>query len=1055
MAAASFFARGAGVIRRHRIVAIVCASVVGLLAAVLLFIWLILPAIVTSQAEAFVHTRGGDRLTIGRLSIVPLFEPRVEIDDLHLTQADGSPLLAFKQLSVSLSLASITRRALVIDAITLDGPQAAVTLLPKGALNWDALIAAPAPKPGTPAPAAAAGSGGSGAPGILIRKFALTDGQVDLADKRTATVQSVQIAPLAITLSDLSTLPADQKGAYTLTAKSSLGAEIDWSGTVSLTPLSVAGNFRLAALSLAKLSALVPLPPKLAPPQGTVNLATRYDAGIIDGKFDFQLADLALAVDGLKIAGKQSPEAFFALGHAGVSGGQFDWRRQQVAIQAVTLTGGGVSATRLADGTIDLLDLLPTSPAAASPPPAAAKPAQPKPKPIAAPKVTTSLAAAPANVWHYRVDRFSLSGLGAEFRDRTVEPPLDVALQDVTAQVTGISENMATPLPAHLALKLRSGGSVAVDGTLVPQAPSADLKIKIDGLALAPIQPYLASATILKLVGGTVSAAGEARYAGGSGTYAGGFAVENLRIMEGDERRPFLAWKSLATDNLTASPAAVDIKTLTLDGLDTALTVAKDRTVNVTQILKAQPQPKHKPGAHPAAAPRPAQSATKTAAAPVPVIHIARFRIRHGELDYADQSLFLPFATHVHDLNGTIGNISTKPDSGPARLDLRGRVDAYGTASAAGRFDLLAPTDLLDIDVAFDNIELTNLTPYLATFAGRRIDSGTLTLNLQYKIHHGQLAGDNRVILDQFTLGGRVRSPEARDLPLDLAIALLKDSHGRIDLGIPISGSLSDPQFSYGKLIWKVVSNLLTKIVTSPFRAIGSLFGGGHGGGGDNVTFAAGQSIVTPSAQKALAQLAASLESRPNLGVTIHGTWSEADRVALKEQKLRRALADRLDLPADADLSGITADKPDVQPALEDLYADRYGGAALRALKDGYRQSNAGKLDESLGDKVLSLVTGLFGKAPSLSAGDIAGMKGLDFHALLYQRLRDAEAVPDASLLALASARGAAAVAALHDARVPPERVILQPVEKVAAIGHDVPLTMGLGPATPPGPTTN
>jgi hypothetical protein len=117
---------------------------------------------------------------------------------------------------------------------------------------------------------------------------------------------------------------------------------------------------------------------------------------------------------------------------------------------------------------------------------------------------------------------------------------------------------------------------------------------------------------------------------------------------------------------------------------------------------------------------------------------------------------------------------------------------------------------------------MTRLTPYSATFAGRRIDSGKLTLNLEYKITNRQLAGNNRIVMDQLTLGERVESPTAHDLPLDLAIAILEDSNGRIDLGLPISGSLDDPKFSYGAIIWKAITNVLTKIVTAPFRAMAS-----------------------------------------------------------------------------------------------------------------------------------------------------------------------------------------------------------------------------------------
>ena len=1009
MAASTFFRAGAGIIRRHRFLTVSLAVLVGFPALCLLFIWLVLPSIILSQAEAFMLSRGGDRLTMDRLAITPLLEPRIRIENLRLTQADGSPLLAFRQLSLALSLSSLVERALVIDDIKLDGLQATLTLLPKGQLNWDSVIGAAAGSP--PAKAAAP----SPPPRIVLRQFALSDGQVDLSDRRASVAQSLQIKPLAITLRNISTLPAGPKGEYALSAQSSLGAQVDWRGTVSLTPLSTAGDFRMAALSLPKLAALLPLPPKLAPPQGTAALSTHYVAALSGDQVDFQLADLSVQIDGLRVTGKPDSKAWFALGHAGLDGGQFDWRAHRIAVQSITLAGGGIAANRLADGSIDLLSLLPSSP----PQPASAKP---KPGPGAA--------------WHYRIDRLALTGFAPEFRDETVSPAADFALQDVTAEIKGISDGAQAAMPAHVALRLRDGGRVAADGAITAKGPSAEFGLKIDTVALAPVQPYLGSATILKLVGGTLSADGRASFSGGQGRYVGALAVQDLRIREGNDNRPFLAWKSLATDSLNASPAAIDIKELRLDGLNTALTVAKDRTVNVTEILRPQ-----KVDAHP----RPVPAAAPTAASPPPLIHIARLRVRHSQLDYADLSLALPFATHIHDLEGTVDNLSTQPKQPPVRLELAGGVDEDGSASAAGRFDLLNPVSFLDIDTAFDNIELTHLTPYLVTFAGRRIDSGKLTLHLQYKINQGQLAGDNRIILDQLTLGARVRSPEARDLPLDFAIALLKDAHGRIDLGIPIAGSLADPKFNYAQVVWKAVSNVLTRIVTSPFRALGALFGGGSGDAGD-ILFVAGQSSLTPPMQHSLGQVAASLNSRPNLAVTIHGTWSEADRVALRDQRLRREVADLLGLPAGADLHAITPTRPDVRPVLETLYANRYGQGHLSALMDGYRDANAGKLKESVADRGLSVLTGLLGTRPSLSAGEIGRMKGVDFHALLYQKLRDGEDMPDSALENLAQSRGAVAVAALRDAHVAPDRVIVKPPQRVSAVGHDVPLAIALSP---------
>jgi len=376
-------------------------------------------------------------------------------------------------------------------------------------------------------------------------------------------------------------------------------------------------------------------------------------------------------------------------------------------------------------------------------------------------------------------------------------------------------------------------------------------------------------------------------------------------------------------------------------------------------------------------------------------------------------------------------------------------------ARAQGRLDLFKPTALLDIKVAFNNVEMTRLTPYSATFAGRRIDSGKLTLNLEYKIENRQLTGDNQIIMDNLTLGGRVKSPEARDLPLDLAIAILEDSDGRIDLGLPVSGSLDDPQFSYGQIVWKAIVNVLTKIVTSPFRALGALFG--EGDKFDGIVFEVGKKTLTPPEREKLVSFAAALNKHPRLAVTLHGTWSDADRIALQDLQLRRAIAKNLGLSTKGDPGLLTPDQPKVQSALEDLYVDRFGSGDFAALKEGFRKANPGELEPTVSGRFMSVLTGLIGTKPTLSAKDIAGMKGVDFHTLLYKKQQAAEDVTDAQLVQLAKARGDAIMAQLRTAHAPLERLTLKEPEKTDANGKDVPLKFDMAPVpenTAPPPAT-
>ena len=197
-------------------------------------------------------------------------------------------------------------------------------------------------------------------------------------------------------------------------------------------------------------------------------------------------------------------------------------------------------------------------------------------------------------------------------------------------------------------------------------------------------------------------------------------------------------------------------------------------------------------------------------------------------------------------------------------MRLEGRVDEYGLARVNGSLRPFQPTSFLDLNVVFRNVEMPPLSAYSATFAGRRIASGRLALDLQYKINDRVLAGDNRVVLEKFTLGERVESPGALSLPLDLAVALLTDSDGKIDIAVPVRGNVDDPKFSYGQVIWQAITNLLTRIVTAPFRALGALFGGGAEQLED-IAFDPGRAALLPPEREKLKHLAEGLSKRPQL----------------------------------------------------------------------------------------------------------------------------------------------------------------------------------------------
>ncbi|NTV46701.1 MAG: DUF748 domain-containing protein [Chlorobiales bacterium] len=270
---------------------------------------------------------------------------------------------------------------------------------------------------------------------------------------------------------------------------------------------------------------------------------------------------------------------------------------------------------------------------------------------------------------------------------------------------------------------------------------------------------------------------------------------------------------------------------------------------------------------------------TKKSAAPTMATRIGNVRVIDGSMNFSDLSLTPNFAVGIHYLNGSIKGLSSQQLT-RADVDLTGKVDKYAPATIRGQINPLSENAFTDILLSFKSIELTTFTPYSGKFAGYKIDKGKLSLDLHYVLSQSMLVGENKIILDQLTLGESVESPDATSLPLRLAVALLKDSRGVIDIDLPIRGNINDPQFSVMPIVFKALLNLLVKIVTSPFRLLGALFGGGEEM--QYVGFVPGTDSIPAPERTKLDSLANALTQRPELKLDVRGAVAfAADREAL------------------------------------------------------------------------------------------------------------------------------------------------------------------------------
>ncbi|MFN2343321.1 MAG: DUF748 domain-containing protein, partial [Desulfonatronovibrio sp.] len=532
------------------------------------------------------------------------------------------------------------------------------------------------------------------------------------------------------------------------------------------------------------------------------------------------------------------------------------------------------------------------------------------------------------------INTFELKNFAVGLTDETVlKDKAVVDLEDISLRVSEFDGKSSFPFEA--ALRVNQGGAARANGQMDPSSVSLESTLEIENIALPVIQPYLARVADLTLKSGQLSTSGTfSRNNAGEMTYQGKADIAGLDVIENSTDATMLGWTLLQTPelNLGINPRGLEMDTLNIAGLKGELIISDNGTVNVVDVFRSEEDPSGE-----------AQNKEQTADKDGTVfpVTIGRINLDEGELRFADFSLRPQFDTEIHELSGSIKGVSSSPGT-RSRVSLEGRVDQYGTNRIEGEINFFAPKKFTDISVIFENLEMTSLTPYSAKFAGRKIKSGRLYLDLKYFIQDSRLESHNEFVIETLMLGDKVESPDAVNLPLDLAVALLKDSRDIINISLPVTGSLDDPEFSYSQVVWQAVRNLLGKIVTSPFRALASLFGSGEETLNE-VLFEPGSAVIPPAEEEKLDTLLTALKERPLLKLIITGRYDpDADEQALKKQKFRRdfARASGIELEPGKDPMSMDFSNADMQEKLTEIFVELYGTDEYDQIRAAMAPSN-------------------------------------------------------------------------------------------------------------------
>ncbi len=556
------------------------------------------------------------------------------------------------------------------------------------------------------------------------------------------------------------------------------------------------------------------------------------------------------------------------------------------------------------------------------------KTAVPSTEPAPEPNPTPEPNPAPASPWQFSLVELALDEGSFRLDDRSLARPVRLELSALKLQLLSATLDGTKPAPLTLSARVKSGrtepGSLNYRGTVMWSPMAVQGSVDAVDLPVHAAAPYLADQLNIAVLRADASFKGQVRYAqtpdGPEVQVQGDASLEDFRAntVAGSPSagtptadspdlgvtEELLSWKSLTVPGITlamapGSATRLQVRQAALADFFARVIVNPSGRINLQDLLRT-PQSLT---ANAAQATEPAASASAPASTPVPapspldaVVQMGPISVVNGKVLFSDRFIRPNYSANLSELQGTLSAFASKATDGSvqmADLDLRGRAEGTASLEVTGKVNPLAKPLALDIKGKVRDLDLPPLTAYSIKYAGYGIERGKLSMDVNYTVlPNGQLTASNKLVLNQLSFGDEVKGAP-NSLPVKLAVALLADSNGVIDIDLPISGSLNDPQFSIGSLVWKVVTNLIGKAITAPFSLIANALGGGAAASDElsTVLFAPGSSVLSPAASQGLDQVAQALAARPALNVTVVGTASlEQERDALKRENLKALL---------------------------------------------------------------------------------------------------------------------------------------------------------------------
>ncbi|AQS35676.1 protein of unknown function (DUF748) [Shewanella psychrophila] len=932
------------------------------------------------------------------ISINP-FTLKVSLTDFSIQEKDNSSFVGFGKLTFQLDFwRSVINRALSVDHVTLEKPYALLERLNQPdsyVFNFSDIIHELASNDAN-VTANNQTEEPTGLPHIKVNDLSILNAELLYTDKVSHSRLHYPAMTLHLKAFDtLKNFDSNGNGSnhFSIRFVGQNGGEIATQGKLQLSPLNIIGELQLTAIQLPQFWSFIADDVKAELSTGQFSFNSHFE---IQAKKDQPLQLLTqdghFSLENISFVDGQRP--LLSLPLFSVNGIRLNLADKQVEIASVETEKLSLNASLTKQG-LDILPLfMPVGTSVKEQPPKSAQQEtasaqqEAKPQPENKPANTSTWSAVITNV---SVKDYDLNLVENRLTDNT-----PWRIFPFNLSTSEIHSDLESPIEYRLDLVINDKGTFESSGSVDAKQETLKADIALSKFDLRQLQAYLQPYINIDLKQGELNTKGSLTAGSDKALYfAGDINVDQLLVQDKLHKKTLTKWQSMSVNRLVFDQ---EKNKLSIESVDFTkpygrIIIAEDKSTNIQALLvKSSPEQSSK-------TPKVAKTEPQ---APLE-IDIGKIRFKQGSTFFADNSLTPSFAASIEQLEGTVDKLSSTAKL-PASVDIKGKIDKYAPVTLKGELNPLLEMPYLDLALNFNSVELTSVNPYSGTYAGYYIDKGQLSLSLNYQLENNRLKGSNHLVVDQLQLGKPSDSSLATTLPVTLAIALLQDRHGVIDLGLDVSGDLDSPSFSFGSIIMTAFTNVITKAVTAPFTLLAGLFDDDEQL--DKIAFESGQTQISTDEQEKLATLAKALLDRPKLTLSIEGAIDAVtDSRTLKEQMLHQKLADLSQteiesLPSELSASNFPTEGT-LSEALINVYKQETGlSASELKLSIEKEHTEEAELDQ---EKLQTL-----------------------WHIALYNFSLNKQVVDDGILGTLASSRASAVKTHLVEInKIPPSRIFL------------------------------